>query len=374
VKEVDAAMEFGEYVADLERVRRERGLGGADRGSAAGAVPENVVVLASTASTNAVARGVAVDFESEGLDLEPMLVLAFEQTAGRGRLGRTWSSPRGRGVYATLTHPYAVPALLPALPLLVGVGLCRALAPHLPGGCRLKWPNDLLVPGGGGAAGRGRKIGGILIEALVQPGDGCVAVIGFGVNHGHRREELPDGATSLWLERGAAARGAENDDGGASSATGEAGAGGGAGRARGSDGSDGTGEAGGGGAAGGGSSSSGSIGLAELVWDLVDGVERELAHVEDLAYAVAAYRALSIHQPGERLVVRTGDRDVAGIFLGFDDSGRLRLRPEQPATVATGPPASSAAAGSVDAAAADGAAAPSDNSEVVIAAGEVIEA
>jgi biotin-[acetyl-CoA-carboxylase] ligase BirA-like protein len=373
VKEVESAMEFGEYVADLERVRRERGLGGADPGSAAVAAPENVVVLASTASTNAVARGVAVDFESEGLDLEPMLVLAFEQTAGRGRLGRTWSSPRGRGVYATLAHPFAVPALLPALPLLVGVGLCRALAPHLPGGCRLKWPNDLLVPGGGGAAGRGRKIGGILIEALVHPGDGSVAVIGFGVNHGHRREELPDGATSLWLERGAAGRIGESGDGGANRA-----AGAGAGGPEGGGGSGGTRAAGGGGSgvagSAGGAGGAGGIGLAELAWDLVDGVERELAHVEDLAYAVAAYRALSIHQPGERLVVRTGDRDVVGIFLGFDDSGRLRLRPEQPATVATGAPASSAAAGSVDAAAADGAAAPSDNSEVVIAAGEVIEA
>jgi BirA family biotin operon repressor/biotin-[acetyl-CoA-carboxylase] ligase len=282
-------VEFDQYVADLDR-SRPLDDSGARRG------PDNLVVVASTVSTNVLARGVAVDLESEGLDLAPMLVLALEQSGGRGRQGRSWSSPRGRGVYATLAQTYAAAELLPALPLLVGVGLCRALAPRLPAGCRLKWPNDLLVPaapapaepapaadlGGAGRPPRGgslgRKIGGVLIEALVRPGDGCVALIGFGVNHGHRREELPPGATSLLLETG-----------------GHLGAHG--------------------------------IGLAELTWELVGGVERELAHVDDLAYAAAAYRELSIHRPGEWLVCRTGDREVAGAFAGFDDLGRLRLRP-----------------------------------------------
>src|SRR5260370_1948112 len=220
-----------------------------------------------------------------------MLVLAVEQSGGRGRQGRSWSSPRGQGVYATLAQPYAKGELLPALPLLVGVGLCRALAPHLPHGCRLKWPNDLVVPDGsdvpaeGGLAessagaatadevnaaarkgdladgtlgatraSRGRKIGGILIEALVHPGDGCVALIGFGVNHGQHLEELPPGATSLLLETG-----------------GHLGSGRG-------------------------------IGLAELTWEPVAGVERDLAHVGGPPYAVAAYRELIIHRPGDRLV------------------------------------------------------------------------
>ena len=116
----------------------------------------NLVVLAHTDSTNLVARGVAVDLEAEGLDLPPMLVVAFEQSGGRGRLGRSWSSPRGRGVYATVARAYAEPELLPALPLLVGVGLCTALSPHLPGGCGLEWPNDLVVPGPA-AGGRGAR-------------------------------------------------------------------------------------------------------------------------------------------------------------------------------------------------------------------------
>ena len=275
-------VDFASYVLDLER-SRPRAPGGGRRG------PENLVVLASTVSTNTVARGMEADYESEGLDLSGTLVLALEQTGGRGRQGRSWASPRGRGVYATLARPCEGPDLLPALPLLVGVGLCRALAPHLPHGCRLKWPNDLVVPGGaspaapaGSAAGSGsgRKIGGILIEARVHPEGGCVALIGFGVNHGHQRDELPEGATSLWLE--------------------SAGAAGGAGGAM--------------------------PGLAELTWELVAGVEAELAHLDDLPYAAAAYRELSIHRPGDPLLWRAGEREIAGTFAGFDDMGRLHLR------------------------------------------------
>jgi biotin-(acetyl-CoA carboxylase) ligase len=297
-------VDFDRYVAELEPGRaraKAAGRHGAD----------NVVVLARTVSTNQLARTVAAEFESEGLDLAPMLVLALEQSGGRGRQGRSWSSPRGLGVYATLVRLYAAPEPLPSLPLLVGVGLCRALAPHLPHGCWLKWPNDLLVPavgvggpgeGEGSAEGvgasapggdrrraressggqqpprTGRKIGGVLIEALVHPGDGCVALIGFGVNHGQRRDELPPGATSLLLETG--------------------------------------------GHLGGGL----AVGLGELTWDLVAGVERELEHAGDLAYAVAEYRRLVIHQPGDRLVCRVGQREIEGTFAGIDDLGRLRLR------------------------------------------------
>lgn len=274
-------MDFERYVAEIERGRTSAGVAGAFG-------PGNLVVLARTVSTNLLARGVVTEFASEGLDLAPMLVLALEQSGGRGRLGRSWSSPRGSGVYATLAVPYPKPELLPALPLLVGVGLCRALAVHLPRGCRLKWPNDLLVPTAGGS-GRvsghadpgehpGRKIGGILIEAIVHPGDGCVALIGFGVNHGQRQEELPEGATSLLLESG--------------------------------------------GHLGGGM----GVGLAELTWDLVAGLERELAHAGDLSYAVAAYRGLIVHRLGDQLVCRVGERQIAGTFAGIEDDGRLRLR------------------------------------------------
>jgi len=90
-------MDFERYVTEIERGRARAATAGT-HGS------ENLVVVARTVSTNLLARGVAADYETEGLDLRPMLVLALEQSGGRGRQGRSWSSPRGQGVYATLAQ------------------------------------------------------------------------------------------------------------------------------------------------------------------------------------------------------------------------------------------------------------------------------
>ena len=177
-------MDFDRYVEGLERRRDRRG-------------PENLVVLPSVASTNALARSVIAEYQNEGQTLHPLLILTLEQSGGRGRQGRNWSSPRGKGVYATRVLQVSDPALLQTLPLLVGVGLCRALSLHLPpqSPCRLKWPNDLRVEVGG----ERRKIGGILIEASVRPGEESVAIVGFGVNYLHAAADLPETATSLVL-------------------------------------------------------------------------------------------------------------------------------------------------------------------------------
>jgi BirA family transcriptional regulator, biotin operon repressor / biotin---[acetyl-CoA-carboxylase] ligase len=231
-----------------------------------GGGPENVVILSEVGSTNALARAVATHYQSEDEKLRPLVLLAFEQTGGRGRQGRSWSSPAGKGAYVTRVIEAADPGLLQTLPLLVGVGLCRALSAHLPVPCRLKWPNDLLVE----VAGERRKIGGILIEALVRPGESSLGLIGFGVNLFHDAEDLPETGTSLRLLGG-----------------------------------------------------NGS--LADLTWDLVEGVEAELTHLGDHAYAVASYRPLSVHQPGERIVCRLGDSVIEGTFAGFDETGRLLL-------------------------------------------------
>lgn len=249
-------MEFDRYVEGLERRRDRRG-------------PENLVVLPVVDSTNALARSILVEYQNEGQTLHPFLVLALEQSGGRGRQGRSWSSPAGKGVYATRVLQVADPALLQTLPLLVGIGLCRALSQHLPpqSPCRLKWPNDLLVETGG----ERRKIGGILIEASVRPGEDAIAIIGFGVNYLHGSADLPETATSLVLLGG------------------------------------------------------GIVSLEDLTWDLVEGVEAELTHLADPTYAVARYREMSIHQPGERIVFRAGDSTLEGTFQGFDETGRLLL-------------------------------------------------
>jgi BirA family transcriptional regulator, biotin operon repressor / biotin---[acetyl-CoA-carboxylase] ligase len=251
-------VDFDRYFQELlERSRRGGG-------------PENVVILSEVESTNALARAVATHYQDENETLRPLLILAYEQTGGRGRQGRSWSSPAGKGVYVTRVIAADDPALLQTLPLLVGIGLCRALSAHLPVPCRIKWPNDLVVE----VEGERKKIGGILIEALVRPGEGTVGLIGFGVNLFHQAEDLPETGTSLRLLGG--------DD----------------------------------------------ASLTDLTWDLVEGVEAELAHLGDPAYAVESYRLLSVHQPGERIVCRFGDTEIEGTFAGFDEAGRLLLDSE----------------------------------------------
>jgi BirA family biotin operon repressor/biotin-[acetyl-CoA-carboxylase] ligase len=249
---------YDRYVQEL--LERHRGEGS----------PENVAIFPTVGSTNALARLVATEYQTESLAVHPLVLIAYEQSGGRGRQGRTWSSPPGRGAYVTRVVEAAEPGILQTLPLLVGVGLCRALAPHLPTPCRLKWPNDLVVEVGG----ERRKIGGILIEALVRPGERSLGIVGFGVNLFHEAEDLPETGTSLRLAGG---------DGGS---------------------------------------------LADLTWDLVKGVEAELAHLGEVEYAVESYRPLSVHQPGEAIVCRIGDGTVEGTIAGFDEIGRLLLDSE----------------------------------------------
>ena len=99
---------------------------------------------------------------------EPTLLVAEQQTAGRGRLGRDWHSAVGDSLTFSLALPLA-PADWSGLSLAVGVSVAQSLHPDL----QLKWPNDVWL--------QGRKLGGILIETAGQ-GDQRVAVIGIGLN------------------------------------------------------------------------------------------------------------------------------------------------------------------------------------------------
>jgi BirA family biotin operon repressor/biotin-[acetyl-CoA-carboxylase] ligase len=106
---------------------------------------------------------------------EGLLVLADEQTAGRGRQGRRWHSPAGAGVWlVALLRPAAAPSM-GALAIRVGLALVAAVAEVAPRAApRLKWPNDLIV--------RHRKAGGVLCEARWQGGKLGWVAVGIGVN------------------------------------------------------------------------------------------------------------------------------------------------------------------------------------------------
>ncbi|MDP4096618.1 biotin--[acetyl-CoA-carboxylase] ligase [Paenibacillus sp. P96] len=125
---------------------------------------------------------------------EGSLVLAEEQTGGRGRQGRKFFSPSGKGIWmSVILRPQQPLQYMPQLTLLAGVAVCRAVRRVTDVEAVIKWPNDLLVDG--------RKICGILLESAVedQRVRYCIAGIGIDVNldADDYPEELKHVATSL---------------------------------------------------------------------------------------------------------------------------------------------------------------------------------
>lgn len=97
------------------------------------------------------------------------------QTAGRGRAGRTWQSPPGSGLCLSMAYSFASsPANLPALTLAIGLGAISALQSLGVRGVQLKWPNDLILMNG--------KLGGILSESQTQSAGAVTIVTGIGLN------------------------------------------------------------------------------------------------------------------------------------------------------------------------------------------------
>ena len=144
-------------------------------------------VVPVTGSTNDDVLALARAGAPEGL-----VLVAEEQTGGRGRLDRGWASPPRAGLtFSVLLRP---PGSVPAhrrtwLPLLAGVAVRQAVERLGEVETRLKWPNDVLL------GPRRGKVAGILAQA-----DQAAVVVGIGLNVGTRRTELPAGATSLLVE------------------------------------------------------------------------------------------------------------------------------------------------------------------------------
>jgi BirA family biotin operon repressor/biotin-[acetyl-CoA-carboxylase] ligase len=146
-----------------------------------GGLWSDVEVVQRTGSTNSdlVARAAAGDTP------EGVILVAEEQTSGRGRLDRQWTAPPRSGLFfSVLLRPSEVPvARWGWLPLLTGVAVATGLSRTAGVDTALKWPNDLLVTVGG----EERKAGGILAERAGADG----VVVGVGVNVTLRAEELP---------------------------------------------------------------------------------------------------------------------------------------------------------------------------------------
>ncbi|MGH9705554.1 MAG: biotin--[acetyl-CoA-carboxylase] ligase [Candidatus Acidiferrales bacterium] len=144
-------------------------------------------------STNTVAMHLGEHGDPHGT-----VVLAEEQTAGRGRAGRQWISERSAGIHCSiLLRPAIPPAHAPILTLVAGLAARDATAEELDSAPDIRWPNDLLV--------RRRKFCGILTEMHAEPDRMHYAVVGIGINVNQTKmpAELEETATSLRMETGA---------------------------------------------------------------------------------------------------------------------------------------------------------------------------
>ena len=144
-----------------------------------------------TDSTNSWIKRLAKEGAPEGT-----LALAEFQSAGRGRLGRSWEVPEGTSVMMSiLLRPKFEPQYAPMLTLVMGMAVAKAVK-KLGFDVSIKWPNDVVVSH--------KKICGILTEMGVRDGKIDYAVIGVGINVNIREfpEEMADKATSLYLESG----------------------------------------------------------------------------------------------------------------------------------------------------------------------------
>lgn len=235
---------------------------------------ENVACLASVASSNDLAREVIDVYFQEEQNLPPTLFLAEEQPGARGRGGREWKAPRGRGIYLTFVRLVEHGEPLSVVPIAVARWTREALKDACGLEAELKWPNDLYV-------GK-RKLAGVLAEARTQ-GDKAYLAVGIGINVLGRASEVGvPHATTVEEETGR------------------------------------------------------SVLLPLLLQALLDRLDAELAHA-DWSREVAEWERVSLHHPGDRIKVRREGKELTGQYLGLDPSGFLRLKtPSGEAVVANG--------------------------------------
>lgn len=154
------------------------------------ALGRHVFVFPSTDSTNRV----ALDMGRKGAP-HGQAIFAEAQTAGRGRLGRTWNSPAGKGIYLSLIlRPKLDLSQVSKLTLAAAVAVAETLEALGIRSAQIKWPNDLLI--------KNRKVCGILTELVAEADRVECVILGIGLNVNTAQSDLPPHATSLKLETG----------------------------------------------------------------------------------------------------------------------------------------------------------------------------
>lgn len=144
-----------------------------------------------TSSTNDAAYQLAASGEKEG-----SVVIAESQTAGRGRMGRFWVSPKSKGAYfSIILRPDILPKEVSSITLFSALSVAKTIREMAGLATFIKWPNDVLI--------NDKKICGILTEMNAETDKINFVIIGIGININTKEELLPKGATSIMEARGA---------------------------------------------------------------------------------------------------------------------------------------------------------------------------
>ena len=234
---------------------------------------ESIALIPRVASTNLVARRIVAECIENELSLPQAMIIAGEQFAGVGRNARTWSSPAGKGIYATtmLTRPAADLSLVP---LWIANIIVSYLHDVFDVTAQIKWPNDVLV--------NGKKIAGILIEARVQD-DRVFLLIGTGINVEPVEDDARPNAVAI-------SEVTKKFDG-----------------------------------------------INAATEEFVKHLDRRLSMPLDPDGVLREWRANAVHKPGDRITSVIGERTASGAWIGIDDQGRALLRDgEEVLTVSAG--------------------------------------
>lgn len=163
------------------------------RGLTTRVIGHDIRLLPLVDSTNTL----AMEFAGQGAP-EGTVVLAEQQRGGKGRLGRTWISPRGNLYLSVILRPGIPTHKAPLLTLLGATAACSAIRKQLDLPAGIKWPNDILLAG--------KKTGGLLTEMSAEPDRIRHIVLGIGINVNMELSELPpdirDLSTSLSTHAG----------------------------------------------------------------------------------------------------------------------------------------------------------------------------